>query len=265
MNRRPSPGVLPQRSRALAGGHHGRRPPLQPDRQPDRRDGEGDRVDEQRRRRIERRHERPGRQEADHLRQLQRQVGQRRRDDVPVALQDVGHQRRPRRLERWRAHRDQQEQAQQDGQRHAGDGHDGQQDRAEHIGRDQHPVPGEPVGEGRQQWAAQQPGEVTDGEGQRRQERGVGALVHQHRQRHAGQLVAGRGQQERAEQRPELPDREDLPERRRPGRPLLGRDVLRRVGAQRDPSRHRWPHRAGAPGCGSPRPRIDWPIISSAV
>ena len=176
-------------------------------------------VDEQRRRRAQDGDQRPGRQEADHLRQLQRDVGQRGGDGVAVALEHVGHQRRPGRLERWRAQRHQEQQrraapaaacpgiAISAEQRGPGD-----------VGGDEHPVPGQPVGERGQQRAAEQPRQVADREGQRRQQRGGGALVDQHRQRHPGQLVAGRGQQERAEQRPELADGEDLAERRRPGR-----------------------------------------------
>ena len=65
----------------------------------------------------------PAGQEADHLRELQRDVGQRRRDGVALALEHVGHERRAGRLERWRAQRDQEEQAQQHRQRHPGDRH----------------------------------------------------------------------------------------------------------------------------------------------
>ena len=191
--------------RGPAASASGRGAALQAAGQPQRRHGEGGAVDEQRRRRAEDGDQRAGRQEADHLGQLQRDVGQRGGDGVAVAVQHVGHQRRAGRLERWRAQRDQEEQRQQHRQRRARDRHQRRAARPRATSAAiEHPVAGQPVGQRGQQRAAEQPRQVADREGQRRQQRRGGALVDQHGQRHPGELVAGGGEQERAEQRPEL-------------------------------------------------------------
>ena len=171
---------------------------------------------EQRRRGVEDGDQRAGGHEPDDLRELEADVAQRRRHRVLVALEHVGHERRPGGLERRGAERDQEEQAQQDRQRGAGDRQQRDQHRPGGVGRDEDPVPGQAVGQRREQRTAEQPRQMPDGERDRGQQRRLGALVDQHRQRHPRELVADGGQQEAAEQRAELPHAEDLAEGRLP-------------------------------------------------
>jgi hypothetical protein len=62
---------------------------------------------------------------------------------------------------------DDEQQAQQHRQWRARDRHPGHEQRPGGVGGDEHAVPGEPVGQGRQQRPAEQPRQVADREGDR--------------------------------------------------------------------------------------------------
>jgi hypothetical protein len=104
-------------------------------------------------------------------------------------------------------------------------------------------VPGQPVGQGGEHRAAEQPRQVADREGEGRQQRGRRPLVDEDGESDPRQLVTGRRQQEGAEQRPELADGEDLSERRRAfrcrggQRPVPIANTLRGLVITLDPSR----------------------------
>jgi hypothetical protein len=173
--------------------------------------------------------------EPDDLRELERGEADRGAEHVLLAVEHVGVDGRAGRGERSPGERHHEQERHHRGQRHARDDHDQHQGAPQQVADDHHAPARMPVGQPGQRDTADESGHDADHEGDRREQRRLGPVEDQHRQRDPGQLVTDDRQELRQPQRPELGHREHVAEpdlrgllgRSPPGHRVSGYVVLR--------------------------------------